>query len=105
MSGVLLRVSFFDLENWKARDPTPEWPKAIANNEGNSVDLITEYDVRADSNSPGTEIRTKPKILGGGGKGEPGFKHPFSGPGRMAAHRFIFLLMHTVHNGLARFLE
>ena len=64
MSGVL-RVSFFDLENWKVRDPTPEGPKAIANNEENSVDLITEYDVRADSNSPGTEIRTKPKILGG----------------------------------------
>ena len=65
MSGVLLRVSFFDLENWKARDPTPEGPKAIANNEENSVDLITGYDARADSNSPGTEIRTKPKILGG----------------------------------------
>jgi len=34
----------------------------------------------------------------------PHIQHPFSGPGRMAAHCFIFLLMH-IHNGLARFLE
>jgi len=41
-------MSFFDIENQKARDPTPEESKAIANNEKNSVDLITVYDMRAE---------------------------------------------------------